>query len=580
MVNFRIPICDGYLYQKKVRPLLSFYTFCLASLCAAGQPNTTLEYDQIIKTYQQLAAASPKVCQLKTAGLTDSGKPLHIFIIDPTGYFKATSQSERQMPVCMIMNGIHAGEPCGIDASIEFATEKVKNPDQNVVYCIIPVYNIGGSLHRNSHSRANQNGPESYGFRGNAKNLDLNRDFIKCDSRNSLSFSFLFHEWQPEIFIDTHTSNGSDYQPTLTLISPFKEKLDPMQAKFLEMELNPYLYKQMKEKGQEMVPYVNTVDGTPDNGIAAFTDLPRYSMGYASLFNTLAFTTEAHMLKPFDNRVTATLNFFETLSTFLVERGDLIVEMKRIADKRTEETTSFGYDWKIENTPDSIEFPGYTADYIISKVTGQKQLIYLQNEPYRKNVAYFTNHEAKREAKTPKYYVIPQGWKQVTERLDANAISYQKIKKDTTLTVYSTYVDSFKTVDYPYEGHYLHYETYVSQRKQNIKFYAGDYLVSTNQEGRRYLAQVFTAPAEDSFFNWGFFDSVLAQKEYFSDYVYDKTAEEILNRNANLRQAFEKKKAKDSAFAGNARDQLNYIYINSENYEITHKRLPVFEIRQ
>lgn len=526
-----------------------------------------------------MASAHPDVCQLKAAGLTDSGKPLHIFIIDPTGYFKATDQSERKLPVCMIMNGIHPGEPCGIDASIEFATKKVKNPDQNVVYCILPVYNIGGSLNRNSHSRANQNGPESYGFRGNAKNLDLNRDFIKCDSRNALSFSFLYHEWQPEVFIDTHTSNGADYQPTLTLISPFQEKLDPMQAKFLDMEFNPYLYKEMKDKGQEMVPYVNSVDESPDKGIAAFTDLPRYSMGYVSLFNTLAFTTEAHMLKPFDDRVTATLNFLETMSTFLVERGDIILEMKRIADKRTKETIPFGYDWKIENTMDSIEFPGFTAAYRTSKVTGRDQLVYLQSEPYRKNIAYYTDHVAMGEAKTPKFYVIPQAWKQIIDRLDANAISYQKMKKDTTIAVYSTYVDSFKTVDYPYEGHYLHYETNVNQRKQNITFYAGDYLVSTNQEGRRYLAQVFTAPAEDSFFNWGFFDSVLAQKEYFSDYVYDKTAEEILARNANLRKAFEAKKSNDVSFAGSSREQLNYIYINSDNYEITHKRLPVFEIR-
>jgi hypothetical protein len=31
-------------------------------------------------------------------------------------------------------------------------------------------------LNRNSTSRTNQNGPEEYGFRGNARNFDLNRD--------------------------------------------------------------------------------------------------------------------------------------------------------------------------------------------------------------------------------------------------------------------------------------------------------------------------------------------------------------------------------------------------------------------
>lgn len=486
------------------------------------------------------------------------------------------------MPVCMIMNGIHPGEPCGIDASLAFAKEKVENPDKNVVYCIIPIYNIGGALNRNSTTRVNQNGPEAYGFRGNAKNLDLNRDFIKCDSKNAFAFTSLFQEWRPEIFIDTHTSNGADYQPNLTLISSFPEKMHPMQATFLKMEFNPYLYKSMKEKGDEMIPYINVFGRTPDNGgIAAFTDLPRYSMGYASLFNTLAFTTEAHMLKPYHVRVASTLNFLNTMSTFLNSRGDVIVEMKKVADAQMASAESFKYNWKVNSTADSLMYPGYAVDSILSEVTGLFQYVYLRNEPIRKNIAYYNVHEGLSNAELPEYYVIPQAYDNVILRLKMNQISVNKLTTDSLIEVTSTYVDSFKTVDTPYEGHYLHYNTKVIKRKQKVQFYAGDYIIKTDgQDSRRYLAQVLTPGAEDSFFNWGFFDSSLGQKEYFSNYVFDETARRILDRNPSLRRAFDAKRAADFDFSQNARAQLDYIFVNSEYYEVTHKRLPVFEVEK
>src|SRR5690606_15097316 len=230
----------------------------------------------------------------------------------------------------------------------------------------------------------------------------------------------------------------------------FPEKMHPMQATFLKMEFNPYLYKSMKEKGDEMIPYINVFGRTPDNGgIAAFTDLPRYSMGYASLFNTLAFTTEAHMLKPYHVRVASTLNFLNTMSTFLNSRGDVIVEMKKVADAQMASAESFKYNWKISSTADSLMYPGYAVDSILSEVTGLFQYVYLRNEPIRKNIAYYNVHEGLSNAELPEYYVIPQAYDNVILRLKMNQISVNKLTTDSLIEVTSTYVDSFQTVDTP-----------------------------------------------------------------------------------------------------------------------------------
>ncbi len=556
--------------------LLSLF---VSNLCLAQWPdNYAPTYAETIQAYKELAEAYPQTTRLTEAGLTDSGKNLHTFIIDSKSSFDPSKIHGDNRLVCLIMNGIHPGEPCGINASFSFASAKAANPDLNVVYVIIPVYNIGGALNRNGTSRVNQDGPEAYGFRGNAKNLDLNRDFIKTDSKNTISFAQLYHAWKPEIFVDTHTSNGADYQATMTLIHTFPEKLHPLQASILTRDLLPLLYEGMQDRGETMTPYVHTVGKTPESGIRAFTDLPRYSSGYVALFNTISFMPEAHMLKPFDNRVAATQTFLHTLDSVLVLKCDLIVNLKKVADKHTAETKSFVTKWKLSEIADSILFSGYRADSIISEVTGLQRIRYNRDKPFAENIPYYDTHESNGETDLPAAFIIPSAYTEIAERLSANNIIFEKLKRDTTLQVRSIYIEKFETGDSPYEGHYYHFNTDVRKRNQEISFHKGDLLIRTNQAGNRYLAHVLNPENDDSFFNWNFFDAVLGQKEYFSDYLFEDSAPQILKRNPELKKAFEQKKRGDSAFANSASAQLDYIYRHSPHYETSHMRIPVFEI--
>jgi hypothetical protein len=181
---------------------------------------------------------------------------------------------------------------------------------------IIPAYNVGGMKNRGAYSRANQDGPEEYGFRGNAKNLDLNRDFIKMDSKNAWTFAKLYHAIDPEVFIDTHTTNGADYQYVMTYIVPLYDRMPKASRDILFDDLIPYLEENMPKKWKyDLAPYVVSMGKTPDDGISAFNSSPRYAMGYADLFNSLSFTTETHMLKPYKDRVRATYAFLvETIA--------------------------------------------------------------------------------------------------------------------------------------------------------------------------------------------------------------------------------------------------------------------------
>jgi hypothetical protein len=570
-----------YIQPQKIDVrLFSLFSFLLTSAGVAGQfpANYTPTYTEIISTYRQLATDHPEHLRLDSIGTTDAGLPLHYVVLAEDASLNPQDAERNGQLICMVMNGIHAGEACGINASISFAINRATDPDPNIVYIILPVYNVGGALNRNSHSRANQNGPDEYGFRANAKNLDLNRDFIKCDSENAKSFTRLYHLWNPHVFVDTHTSNGADYQPSMTLLASFPEKLFPMQRTFVEREMIPQLFEGMKQLGDEMIPYVDLRGQTPEEGIEAFIDYPRYGSGYVSLFNTLAFLTEAHMLKPFNRRVDATMNFLLVLHEFLSDRHELVVKLKSLADAETAGASSFATKWQLGTETDSVEFPGYAAKKTGSLISGRNYYEYDRNQPYRKLIPYYHDVNPLYEAELPDFFVIPQAWKEVIERLEMNEIKLTRFDRDTTLEVTSLYARYFETADEPYEGHYPHANVGVVERRESVDFRKGDVLIATDQPGNRYLAHVLDPQSHDSFFSWNFFDAVLTQKEYFSAYLFEPTAKKILERDVSLRRSFDSKKATDPAFAEDGVAQLKFIYENSVFHEKGHLRIPVFRL--
>ena len=129
----------------------------------------------------------------------------------------------------------------------DLAQGKIVAPT-NTIVAVIPVYNIGGALQRNSTTRTNQQGPELYGFRGNARNYDLNRDFIKADTKNAKAFTKIFRALDPELFIDNHVSNGADYQYTLTHLFTQHNKLGGEAGVYLNEILMPRLQEALKAK--------------------------------------------------------------------------------------------------------------------------------------------------------------------------------------------------------------------------------------------------------------------------------------------------------------------------------------------
>lgn len=538
-------------------------------------------YQQTISFYNKLNQAYTSI-HMEEAGPTDSYYPLHVVYYSPDRNFDIQKWKQQQKVVILINNGIHPGEPDGIDASMmllrDAANRKIDIPE-NVVLAVIPVFNIGGMLNRGSYSRANQHGPEQYGFRGSAQNLDLNRDFMKLDALETRSLIKLFHKLDPDVFIDNHVSNGADYQHIITLLATQHSKLGGTMGQYLHNKLEPMIYADMKEKGYSLVPYVNHWGHTPDRGWIAFHEGPRFASGFAALFQTYGFVPETHMLKSFKQRVDATYSIMNSFIN-IASKEATEIHTTRAADRAAiRQQKTFALEWAVDTTQTQfIKFEGYEAGYKPSMVSGQPRLYYDRNKPYTKQIPYHNYYKPKQQVNVPAAYVIQHGWHKVINRLKWNGVKMIQLQQDTTLDLTVSYIETYETVPRPYEEHYLHSKTKLKQAQQKLTLLKGDYIIPTDQKAKRYIIESLEATAPDAFFSWGFFDAVLQQKEYYSDYVFEDEAAKLLEQNASLREKLSAKQKADSVFRKDGEAQLDFVYRNSPYYEPVHMRYPVFRL--
>ena len=564
-----------------------FSIFCFVSLMnysfsqSKWTGNTTPTYSELIFHLKNVSKNHLEV-ELYAMGSSDYGLPIYVCIVNGAKDSLKTFEKARNETTILINNAIHPGEPDGINACLIWLDKWIasgKKVENLPVIAFIPAYNVGGMMNRSSTSRANQNGPDEYGFRGNARNLDLNRDFIKMDSENAFTFCNIFHALEPDVFVDNHVSNGADYQYTLTYISQMKERMAPSLRNLVYGSMLPEMTKNLRGKKWDLFPYVELKGETPDEGIYAFNDLPRYAMGYAGLFNSISFTVETHMLKPFPERVQATLAFMEELIDWTKNNVNRIESSRKKANNWVQDQTWFRFNYELSEEKDSINFKGYEHSFPVNEITGLKRLFYDRSKPYQKMIPYFNRYNSKDSVRVPDFYIVGGQEKEVIRRLEMNRIQFRKMLKDSMVDVQSFVVTNFKSSERPYEGHFKHKDMNCELTDLKYKLKPGDLLIPSKQNSAIFIHSVLQPKAEDSYFTWNFFDSYLQEKEYFSNYVFIDKVQEILDSDAKLKEEYIRKKNEDESFRNSEWQQLYFIYSNSSYFEPSFMRLPIHQIQ-
>jgi hypothetical protein len=424
----------------------------------------------------------------------------------------------------------------------------------------------------------NQDGPEQFGFRGNSRHLDLNRDFIKCDTLTAAVFNKFFTSWDPDVMVDTHTSNGADYSYTMTLIQTQADKLGGDLGGFLKGTMLPFMFSEMERRGWPTCPYVNPVKDCPDHGIADFLETPRFSTGYAALHYTIGFMPETHMLKPFADRYHSMRALVETALDFTIRHGAQIKALRRAAKEAGRTRAEWPVHWAMdEANPSTFRFKGYEAQYKPSVLGDYTRLCYDRTRPWERDIAYYNSFPADVKVAAPRAYVIPQAWREVIERLQWNGVKMERVDSERTVEASYYHIVSVSSRPNAYEGHLFHDDVQVEKRRGAVLLRAGDYVVSLDQDNARYAVETLEPLAHDSFFRWGFFNSVLEKKEAYSDYVFEDHAAELLAAEPELAAKFDAWKKANPTLLKDQSAVLDFIFANCECYrEPEWRRYPVF----
>ena len=550
-----------------------------------GNQNQTSTWHECVAWYERLAADFPSVLQFFQIGVSDNGVPLHAGVVSADGVFDRVQIKADGRCVFFNNNGIHPGEPEGIDTCTALVRDFCTQPQRlarlgSTVYLFIPVYNVDGCLNRNTSSRVNQVGPESFGFRGNGRNLDLNRDFVKCDSLSAQAFNRFFSAWDPDVMVDTHTSNGADYSYTMTLIHTQTDKLGGALGAFLRETMVPAIYQDMAHRGWPTSPYVHPIKDSPDDGIAHMLDSPRYSTGYAALHYTIGFMPESHMLKSFADRYHATRALVESVLDFTLTHAQRIPALRREARQLSMRRGHWPVQWKIDMAnPVMTRFKGFKAVYSPSRIGNYTRLSYDRSQPWEKEIPCYERCVEDLVVDAPSAYLVPQAWPEVVERLQWNGVRVRRLEADQTLLLRAYRIVSVQTRARPYEGRMFHDAVEVATETLHHTARAGDWWVELDQPQARYAVETLEPQAHDSLFRWGFFNSILEQKEHYSDYVFEDTAFEMLQQEPELRSRFEQWKTDHPELLWDPAAVLDFVFANgARHHEPGWRRYPVFAL--
>ena len=546
----------------------------------------TPRYAETVAYCQRLAAACPWV-RYTTFGTSPEGRGLPLVILSKEKAFDPGEALKTHKAIVLIQSGIHAGEIDGKDASlmlmrdIAITKERAALLDHAIIL-FVPIFNVDGHERFGKFNRINQNGPEEMGWRVTAQNLNLNRDYMKADAPEMRCMLNLFAEWLPDFYVDCHVTDGIDFQYDVTYSVELYQNLDPDIVAWLKQSYIPAMTADVQKSGHGIAPYISTrEDKDLSKGFTAGPATPRFSTGYGAIQNRPTLLIETHMLKPYKARVGSTYEILASTLSIVNREYQNLRKLVLLADQKVAEVPPTAYlPLRFETTGNSrpMEFKGVKSILEFSDISGSHRLVY-SKEPADIVAPYFDEVRVTDSVLVPRYYFIPQAWERAVEVLKSHHVQMRSLSSSLTITVESYKFSNVRWQERPYEGR--HPVTFSAEKiSQERTFPEGTWVVPTSQRTGKVLMNLLEPNGPDSFVSWGFFDAIFEQKEYGEDYVLEKLAREMLDKDAGLKEEFAHRLAVDSVFAKSPSARLNFFYQRSPYWDSSVGMYPVARVME
>jgi zinc carboxypeptidase len=553
----------------------------------AADYRTTPRYEETMAYARRIAAAAPRSVRIEKFGKTGEGRDLVVVIASKDGLFDPAALRKAGRPIVLIQNAIHAGEMDGKDASLALLRDLVVTKEKaavlgGTVVLVIPIYNADGHERFGPYNRINQNGPEKMGWRTQARNLNLNRDYLKADAPETRAFLKLWNRWLPDLFVDTHTTDGADFAYDTTYALDVGPDVFPPLAEWKRNVLAPYLEESVGRTGHLIAPFILLKDDSdPSKGLVIGQAAPRFSTGYMILQNRTGVLVETHMLKDYKTRVTGTYELLRAILEVVNRDAAALVKVNRDADaatiaagKKHDPAGIFPLRLEADGKTEDFTYRGYQVKHEQSEISGVLRTQYLR-EPLQITVPRQTSLKVTRAVAPPAAYIVPAAWAPVIEVLTAHGL---KMKR--TSHVWVTEVDTYRCegarwLDRPFEGHQILFwpgegaqptpapQVACSPARETMSFPAGSAVVPLDQRAARVAIHFLEPDGPDSALAWGFFNAIFEKKEYAEAYVMETIAREMLAKDPKLKEEFEAKLAGDRSFAESSEARLGFFYKRS-----------------
>jgi hypothetical protein len=474
----------------------------------------------------------------------------------------------------MAQGGIHAGEIDGKDAGLMLlrdltvrGTKRELLDRANLLF--IPIFNVDGHERFNRWSRINQRGPEEGGWRTNARNLNLNRDYMKADAEEMQAMLRAIATWQPDLYIDLHVTDGADYQYDVTYGWNGTAGNSPAIATWLDRTYRPDVDNGLREMGHIPGPLIFTDD--PLSGIGSGQSDARLSTGYGDARHMPTILVENHSLKPYDQRVLGTYVFLEHTLRVVGREGASL--RRAIETERARRPQSIPLTWRVPAgaTPEEVEILGVASRKTLSPVTGNVRVEWL-GQPVTMRAPLARETEAATSVAPARAYWIPAAWREVIAKLDVHGIPYERITAPREVDVTMLRLSNPKFETAQFEGHARVTATATPEKRRET-FPAGSVRVSTDQPLGTLATLLLEPTSPDSLFQWGFFNSILSPTEYVEAYIMEPMAERMLAEDPKLAEEFRAKVESDETFRGRAR--LQWLYERTPWYDERARLYPV-----
>ena len=529
-------------------------------------------------TWLEKLAKESAYLTMTNAGISEQGRVIHLVIASLDRDFSSSELSTSEKPLILIQAGIHAGEIDGKDAGmmllrdIALGEKKELLTKANILF--IPILNVDGHERRSAFGRVNQRGPAEMGWRTNAQNLNLNRDYTKLETAGIKTIANIITKYDPDLYIDVHVTDGADYQYDITYGYVATGGYSPAISDWLSTSFQPEVDQALTDMGHIPGPLLFAANGNDFSaGNVAFSFSPRFSHTYGDIRHMASILIENHSLKPFEQRVLGTYVFLEQAIKSLGDHFEALQAAVKVDSNQPKESIPVKFKFR-EAPSDSMQFLGVAASKVTSEITGAEYVKW-EGKPITQVVPSILMDVPELLVEVPKAYWVPAEWPSVITKLQQHGIQLETLTEAKEVRVELSTVSTYAMGNQPYEG-LMRVQKFESDKDyRTLTFNPGSVRVATSQPLGELAVILLEPESVDSFFQWGYFNTIFTQTEYMETYIMEPLIAKMLAEDADLKARFESKKASDADFAKSPRAIYQWFYAQTPYYDQNWKVIPV-----